>query len=154
MGNSLGSGEPDSALVEPEVTPLLLAGGITSMVAGSGVLIGGLILHVGEKSGRLVIFPFAGRLTMLLGVGLLAVGAALAGRRAGLTLGIVMAVGGVALYAVGLAFVQQLGSRLYQAFGLLTTLVGLIVVYAIYGMKDVASDTEKPPPKADVDSLA
>jgi len=57
------------------------------MLAGSMVLLGGIILHFGEKSGRLVIFPFAGQLTILVGIAILAIGAAVAGRRVGMTLG-------------------------------------------------------------------
>jgi hypothetical protein len=105
------------------------------MIAGCAIVLGGIVLWVGEKAGRLLIFPFAGRLTMLLGAGCLAIGTALAGRRAALTLSVLMIIGGMALYMIGLAFLEQLGSRLYQAFGLLTTLVGLVAAYAIYGME-------------------
>ena len=40
--------------------------------------------------------------------------------RRAMTLSVLMVVGGIALYAIGLAFVEQLGTRLYQAGGLLT----------------------------------
>src|SRR5262245_2333117 len=109
------------------------------MLAGSLVLLGGIILHFGEKSGRLLIFPFAGRLTILLGIAILGIGAAFAGRRAGMTLGLLMVLGGIGLYAFGLAYVQPLGTRLYQLAGLLTALVGLAIVYAIYGMNDASN---------------
>jgi cation transport ATPase len=117
--------------------------GIVAMLLGSVFLLGGLVLWVGEKADRLVIFPWAGRLTMLVGIAGLAIGAALAGRRAAMTLSVLMVVGGIALYAIGLAFVEQLGTRLYQAGGLLTALVGLIALYSSYGM-DRASQPSGP----------
>ena len=117
--------------------------GIVAMLLGSVFLLGGFVLWVGEKADRLVIFPWAGRLTILLGIAGLAIGAAFAGRRAAMTLSVLMAIGGIALYAIGLAFVEQLGTRLYQAGGLHTALVGLIALYSTYGM-DVASKPGKP----------
>ena len=113
------------------------------MLIGSVFLLGGFVLWVGEKADRLVIFPWAGRLTMLLGIAGLAIGAAFAGRRAAMTLSVLMVIGGIALYAIGLAFVEQLGTRLYQEGGLLAALVGLIALYSTYGM-DVASKPGKP----------
>src|SRR5215831_12288114 len=108
--------------------------GIVAMLIGSMFLLGGFVLWVGEKADRLVIFPWAGRLTMLLGIVGLAIGAAFAGRRAAMTLSVLMVIGGIAVYVIGLAFVEQLGTRLYQAGGLLTALVGLIALYSSYGM--------------------
>src|SRR5215831_12811026 len=108
--------------------------GIVAMLIGSVFLLGGFVLWAGEKADRLVIFPWAGRLTMLVGIAGLSIGAAFAGRRAALTLSVLLVVGGIALYAIGLAFVEQLGTRLYQAGGLLTALVGLIALYSSYGI--------------------
>ncbi len=65
-----------------------------------------------------------------------------------MTLSVLMVIGGIALCAIGLAFVDQLGTRLYQAGGLLTALVGLIALYSTYGM-DVASKPGKPSRPAD-----
>ena len=119
--------------------------GIVTMLLGSVFLLGGFVLWVGEKADRLVIFPWAGRLTMLVGIAGLAIGAAFAGRRAAMTLSVLMVIGGIALYAIGLAFVEQLGTRLYQAGGLLTALVGLFALYSSYGM-DRASQPTGPSP--------
>ena len=47
---------------------------------------------------------------------------------------VVAVIGGIVAYAIGIAYVEQLGTRLVQAFGLLTALVGLIVLLATYGM--------------------
>src|SRR5947209_16356594 len=112
----------------PSGTQLVV--GIVAMLLGSVFLLGGFVLWAGEKADRLVIFPWAGRLTMLVGIAGLAVGAAFAGRRAAMILSVVLVIGGIALYAIGLGFVEQLGTRLYQAGGLLTALVGLIALYA------------------------
>ena len=138
-----GSGKRSPACVGSSGTQLVV--GIVAMLLGSVFLLGGLVLWVGEKADRLVIFPWAGRLTMLVGIAGLAIGAALAGRRAAMTLSVLMVVGGIALYAIGLAFVEQLGTRLYQAGGLLTALVGLIALYSSYGM-DRASQPTGPSP--------
>ena len=56
-------------------------------------------------------------------------------------LSVVLVIGGIALYAIGLGFVEQLGTRLYQAGGLLTALVGLISLYATYGMDGTTQPT-------------
>jgi hypothetical protein len=117
--------------------------GIIAMLIGSVFLLVGFVLWVGEKADRLVIFPWAGRLTMLVGIAGLAIGAAFAGRRAAVTLIVLMVIGGIALFAIGLAFVVQLGTRLYHAGGLLTSLVGLIVLDSVYGM-DGASEPIAP----------
>jgi cation transport ATPase len=136
-----GSGKRSPASGGSSGTQLVV--GIVAMLLGSVFLLGGFVLWVGEKADRLVIFPWAGRLTMLVGIAGLAIGAAFAGRRAAMTLSVLMVIGGIALYAIGLAFVEQLGTRLYQAGGLLTALVGLIALYSSYGM-DRASQPSGP----------
>jgi hypothetical protein len=40
--------------------------------------------------------------------------------------------GGLALYGIGVVFLEQLGTRLYQAGGLLTALVGLIAAFTVF----------------------
>lgn len=126
-----------------------LIAGIVAMLLGAAALLGGFVLWAGEKADRLVIFPWAGRLTMLVGIAGLAIGAAFAGRRAALILSVVLVMGGIALYAIGLAFVEQLGTRLYQAFGLLSALVGLIAVYASYGMDGRTHGNDPSPAESD-----
>jgi hypothetical protein len=127
-------GESDPFTDSPGPSAMRLSGGLVAMLVGGALLLAGLVLHIGEKAGRLLIFPMAGRLTMLLGVGVLGVGVALAGRRAAIGLCVVAVIGGIVAYGIGLAYVEQLGTRLVQAFGLLTALVGLIVLLATYGM--------------------
>jgi len=132
--DELATGEPKPSPGSGGHSGAGLIVGIVAMLIGSVFLLGGFVLWAGEKADRLVIFPWAGRLTMLVGIAGLAIGAALAGRRAAMILSVVLVIGGIALYANGLAFVEQLGTRLYQAGGLLTALVGLIALYASYGM--------------------
>lgn len=128
------SGEPNP-LATSRISPRTrLIAGIVGMLVGCLLLLGGIILHIGEKAGRLLIFPSAGRLTMLVGLASVGIGAATAGRRAAIMLSGLMVIVGIILYVVGLVFVEQLGTRLYQAFGLLTTLVGLFAIYGVFRM--------------------
>jgi hypothetical protein len=87
-------------------------------------------------------FPWTGRLAVLVGIVGLAIGAAFAGRRAALTLNVLLVIGGIALYAIGLVFVEQLGTPLYQLGGLLTALAGVIAFYASYGMNGPTQPSE------------
>jgi hypothetical protein len=111
-----------------------LVGGIAAMLVGLViVLLAGTLLHFAERAGSFVLFPFAGRLIILLGG--CGVGGALglivyrAGSRlgAGLRLGTVSVLCGLGLYGFGLAFEDQLGTPIFMGIGLLTTLVGLII---------------------------
>ncbi len=53
-------------------------------------------------------------------------------------------VGGLIAYGIGVAFVEQIGTRIVQGFGLLTTLVGLIILLAIQGLdKFIQEEKEK-----------
>jgi hypothetical protein len=51
--------------------------GVVAMLAGAAFLLGGFVLWAGEKADRLVVFPWAGRVAMLVGTAGLAIGAAL-----------------------------------------------------------------------------
>jgi hypothetical protein len=102
------------------------------MLVGFLILLAGFVLWVGEKGNRLFLFPFAGRVTMVVGILVLAGGATLAGRRAALMLSALTVLGGLALYGIGVVFLEQLGTRLYQAGGLLTALVGLIAAFTVF----------------------
>src|SRR5262245_25137644 len=110
----------------PNGSVLLLIGGLATMLAGFGTLLGGLILHFAETADRVTILPLpiAGRLTAVIGLTIVAAGAWLAGRRAAMAFSVFLVVGGLILYAFGLVYVEQLGTRIYQALGLLTSLVG------------------------------
>jgi hypothetical protein len=120
-----------------------LFGSVIGMLVGGMLLLGGIVLHFGEKANRLFVFPMAGRLTMLVGMVAFGIGAAFGGRRAAMAVGGFMIVGGIVVYVIGLIYVEQLGNRICQALGLLTTLVGLIAVFATYGM-DVPAKPDRP----------
>ena len=134
-----------------------LIGGLALMLAGFAIMLGGLILHFAEKAGRVTIVPvpIAGRLTAVVGLTIASLGAWLAGRRAAMAFSVFAVVGGLALYAFGLAYVEQLGSRRYQGLGLLTCLVGLIAIWATHdiGRAFQAEGTTKPDktPPSDLD---
>jgi hypothetical protein len=115
-----------------------IIGGLVAILAGFGLGLGGLILHFAEKAGRVTILPLPvaifGRLTMVIGFGAVGLGAWLAGRRAAMILSVLLIPVGLAVYAVGVVYVEQFGNRICQALGLLTTLVGLMSIWVIYGM--------------------
>jgi len=108
-----------------------LIGGLASMLAGFGILLGGLILHFAEKADKVTILPMpiAGRLTAVIGLTIVGLGAWLARRRAAMAFSVFVVLGGLVLYAFGLVHVEQLGLRIYQALGLLTSLVGLMAIW-------------------------
>ena len=83
-----------------------LIGGLASMLAGFGILLGGLILHFAEKAGKVTILPMpiAGRLTAVIGLSIVGLGAWLARRRAAMAFSVFVVVGGLVLYAFGLAY--------------------------------------------------
>ena len=118
----------------PAGSVIRLIGGLASMLAGFGILLGGLILHFAEKADKVAILPMpiAGRLTAVIGLSIVGLGAWLARRRAAMAFSVFVVVGGLVLYGFGLAYVEQLGSRIYQALGLLTSLVGLMAIWATH----------------------
>jgi hypothetical protein len=111
-----------------------LIGGLASMLVGFLILLGGLILHFAEKAEQVTILPIpiAGRVTACIGLGIVGLGAWLARRRAAMAFSLFVVVGGLVLYAFGLVYVEQIGSRIVQALGLLTSLVGLMAIWATH----------------------
>jgi len=133
-----------------------LIGGLAAMLAGFGILLGGLILHFAEKADRVTILPvpIVGRLTAVIGLGIVGLGAWLARRRAAMAFSGFMVVGGLVLYAFGLAYVEQLGSRIYQALGLLTSLVGLMAIWATHDIgRAIETEGTTKPVKSDPSDL-
>src|SRR5689334_17351037 len=88
-------GGPDPFTGPDEGSGNRLLAGMVIMLIGAAVFLGGIVLYVGEKADRLFLFPWAGRLTMLLGIVALGLGAALAGRRAAMILSGLLVVGGI-----------------------------------------------------------
>jgi hypothetical protein len=132
-----------------------LIGGLASMFAGFGILLGGLILHFAEKADKVTILPIpiAGRLTAVVGLGIVGLGAWLARRRAAMAFSVLVVVGGLILYAFGLAYVEQLGNRICQALGLLTSLVGLMAIWLTHdiGRAIQTEGTTKPEKRSSPD---
>jgi hypothetical protein len=126
---------------------LRITGGIVAILAGFGLGLGGLVLHFAEKAGRVTILPvpILGRITAILGLGAVGLGAWLAGRRAAMTLSALLIPVGLAVYVVGIVYVEQFGNRICQALGLLTTLIGLMSIWIIYGIPkgELAGDSKK-----------
>lgn len=75
--NPPGSDEPAASMVKDSARLVL---GLALMAAGVAIVLGGFVLRFGNKSGRLATFPFAGGLTILVGLGVMGGGVALAGR--------------------------------------------------------------------------
>ena len=135
------AGDPNFSMDRPRIPATRLVGGIIGMLVAFVLLLVGLVLYFGGKAGRLLVFPYAGRLTMIAAVIGLGLGVILAGRRSAMALSGLVAVGGLVPYPVGLAYVEQFGTKVYQAIGLLTTLAGLIGLYVTYGMdRDLTPD--------------
>jgi hypothetical protein len=53
---------------------LLVPAGLALCVAGAGICVFGLVVRDGNRSGRWVTFPFAGSLTIMVGVAVLVIG--------------------------------------------------------------------------------
>jgi hypothetical protein len=144
---------PTASAPVPEA--LKITSGIVAILAGFGVALGGLILHFAEKAERVAILPvpILGRLTILVGIGAVCVGAWLAGRRAAMTLSVLLIPVGLAIYAVGLVHVQEFGNRICQALGLLTTLIGLMSIWVIHGIPkgDLEGGDKRASPASGVD---
>jgi hypothetical protein len=132
-----------------------LIGGLAVMFVGFGILLGGLVLHFAEKADKVAILPvpIAGRLTAVIGLSVVGLGAWLARRRAAMAFSVFVVVGGLVLYAFGLAYVEQLGNRICQALGLLTSLVGLIAIWAIHIGREIQTEGTTKPEKSSLSDL-
>ena len=94
------------------------------MLVGAAVVMVGLVLYEGNRSGVFPTFPFAGGLTMLLGASLMAAGLKLAGRRAAIVLGILLFLAGAGLYVLGSLKDNPLFSVLFRLGGVVVACLG------------------------------
>jgi hypothetical protein len=144
---------PTASATAPRALKIL--GGIVAILAGFGLGLGGLILHFAEKAGRVTILPvpIIGRITAVLGLAAVCLGAWLAGRRAAMALSVLLIPVGLAVYAVGVVYVEQFGNRICQALGLLTTLVGLMSIWVIHSIPkgELEGEGKKASPASGVD---
>lgn len=116
------------------------ASGVTLMVVGMAAIVGGVILHFAIKADRVAIWPYTGRLVMLLGVGGLLGGVALAGTRAAVRLGAVTIIAGVAMLAYGYANLAEPSLRFYAPLGFFIALAG---GFLIWGARAFAEEAAK-----------
>jgi hypothetical protein len=100
------------------------ATGILVLLVGAAVVMVGMVLYGGNRSGVFPTLPFAGGLTMLLGASLMAAGFTLAGRRATIVLGILMFLAGAGLYVLGSLKDNPLFSVLFRLAGVVVACLG------------------------------
>src|SRR4051794_4748052 len=77
---------PDDLDTDPSArsfagTKARIVGGVVLMLIGVATIVGGIIMHFAEKAGRFELFPFAGRLTIVAGIGVICIAIAMAGSR-------------------------------------------------------------------------
>lgn len=77
-------------------------GALAMLILGVAAFLGGIALWVGEKSGRFVVFPFAGKIAMIAGFCLILGSAFVAGKRNAYVLGGLLIVIGIVVLIVGL----------------------------------------------------
>ncbi len=103
--------------------------GVALMAVGAATMVGGAVLHFAVKAGRVDLFPYAGRLVILAGLGAAIVGVALAGSRAAVTLGAAMLAAGLGMLAFGYANFAEPSLRLYAPLGFFVGLAGGCLVW-------------------------
>jgi hypothetical protein len=105
----------------------VLAGFIV-IVLGTAVLLVGLGLYAGNRSGQLPTFPFAGTITLVAGAALIGGGAVLAGRRSRTGVGILLGLTGIGLSVSGYFTGLDALPVLLNLIGPLIAGVGLMLV--------------------------
>ncbi len=111
-----------------------LATGILVLLVGASVVMVGMGLYLGNRSGAFPTLPFAGGLTVLLGASLMAAGFTLAGRRATIVLGILMFLAGAGLYVLGSLKGDPLFSVLSRLGGVFVACLGGALVAEAAGV--------------------
>jgi hypothetical protein len=117
-------------------------GGMAIMLIGVAAIVGGLILHFAQKAGRIVLFPFAGRLTIVVGIGVAIGGIVLMGTRAAVRFGVVILVIGIGMLAFGFIKLAEPSLRFYAPLGFFVSLAGGFI---IWGSLDYAKLVKEKP---------
>ena len=99
------------------------------MGLGIAAIVGGIVLHFAEKADRLVLFPFAGRLIILVGIALSGVGIAVAGAKAAARLGAFTLVVGILMFVYGYANLGNRDQRFYAPLGFFVGLAGGLLLW-------------------------
>jgi hypothetical protein len=115
-------------------------GGMAMMLLGVVAIVGGLILHFAEKAERFVLFPYAGRFTILIGIAVITCGFLRTGTRTAVRFGVVILVVGIGMLAFGYIKLAEPSLRFYAPLGFFVSLAGGFV---IWGSLDYAEQTKK-----------
>jgi hypothetical protein len=103
--------------------------GMALMLAGVAAIVGGITVHFAVKAERLGLFPFAGRLIMLMGVAVVVAAVALAGRRVAFRFGIVTLMAGIGMLAFGFIKLAEPSLRFFAPLGFFVALAGGILLW-------------------------
>jgi hypothetical protein len=117
-------------------------GGLAMMLLGVAAVVGGLILHFAEKAERFVVFPYAGRLTVVVGIAVIFIGIVLAGTRAAVIFGGVILAAGIGMLAFGFVKLAEPSLRFYAPLGFFVSLAGGFI---IWGSLEYAKEVRKKP---------
>jgi hypothetical protein len=131
------------------VTPNSVArivGGTILMLTGVGLIVGGIILHFAQKAGHIFLFPFAGRLMILFGIGVSIWAIVLAGLRMAVRFGSVTLVVGIGMLGFGYYNLAEPSLRFYAPLGFFIALAG---GFLIWGSREFAKESAKPSKPAD-----
>jgi hypothetical protein len=138
FAQDVGPGDAGSSIVRDSARLVL---GLVLMVLGVAAVLGGVVLYFGNKSGRLVTFPFAGGFTILVGLGVMAVGVAWSGPRGAIGFGATLLVCGLVLLPIGM-FTSEPSYRICGPAGFGLALLGGLIVR---GGLDFAKEQARPP---------
>jgi peptidoglycan/LPS O-acetylase OafA/YrhL len=114
-------------------------GGMVMMLIGVAAIVGGLILHFAEKAERFVLFPYTGRFTILIGIGVITCGFVLTGTRTAVRFGVVILVIGIGMLAFGFIKFAEPSLRFFAPLGFFVSLAGVLI---IWGTLDYAKHTK------------
>ncbi len=110
-------------------TTVRIVAGIVLMLIGVAMIVGGLIMHFAEKAKRFELFPYAGRLTIVVGIGAIVVAITVAGSRITVWFGTVTLAVGICMLAFGYINLAEPTLRFYAPLGFFISLAGGFLVW-------------------------
>jgi hypothetical protein len=119
----------NSAAGAAPLTTAKVVGGIILMPVGIAIMVVGIITHFAQKAGRVTLFPYAGRLVILAGMGVIIAAVAMAGSRMAVRFGAVTVVAGVGMMAFGFINMANPDLRFYAPLGFFIALAGGLLVW-------------------------
>jgi hypothetical protein len=128
-------------------TTIGIVGGIVLMLIGVATIVGGIIAHFAEKAERFVLFPFAGRMIILAGIGVSIVAVVKAGARMAIAFGSVVFVVGIGMFVFGYANLAEPSLRFYAPLGFFIALAGGVFIWA--GREFTKEAAQKPKSEPD-----